>query len=158
MLRVSDIMVRSVLLFARATPLSEALRALVDADVSGAPVCEADGRVIGVIAKSDLAELSLGGAAREAVGDLMSSDVISAKAGEALGVAIERMVFEGVHRLIVIDDEGRLVGIMTASDVLRAIAEGRATLRAAEAPASVRHPREVGERTGPGTPSSSTDS
>jgi CBS domain-containing protein len=52
----------------------------------------------------------------------MSRDVVTAQADWPLTRAVEIMRRKGINRLPVVDGSGRLVGILTRDDVLRAVA------------------------------------
>lgn len=56
-------------------------------------------------------------------GDIMSPELVTAQ--ESLGPqeAIELMRFKGVRRLPIVDEEGRLVGIVTIDDLLAVLAD-----------------------------------
>lgn len=56
-------------------------------------------------------------------GDLMTKSLKTAKEGEAVSDAIERMRRESIRRLPVIDDQGSLIGVLTADDVTEFLAE-----------------------------------
>ncbi len=55
------------------------------------------------------------------LGELMSRDVLSVAPEDTLGEAAERMTEAGVGSAVVLDG-GRLIGILTERDVLRAVA------------------------------------
>ncbi|HEX7088549.1 MAG TPA: CBS domain-containing protein [Longimicrobiales bacterium] len=61
---------------------------------------------------------------RHTAGEIMTRDLVSLPPDADVHVAAERMLREGVHRLLVIED-GRLEGVVSATDVLRAVAERR---------------------------------
>lgn len=127
MLLVSDIMTRSVLTLASGTPVVEAAMTLSNMSVSGAPVCDEKGRLVGVFSKSDIAA-KLGGEPLTndvTVGDLMTTLVFAVRPTDPLKTAIWLMVFENVHRLMVTDASEQLVGIVTPMDVCKAIVEGK---------------------------------
>lgn len=52
------------------------------------------------------------------VGDVMSSEVITAKESDGVWVTLKRMRSEGVRRLPVVDDRGLLLGIVSVDDLL----------------------------------------
>ncbi len=56
-------------------------------------------------------------------GDIMSSDLVTAPESLALSEAIELMRFSGIRRMPIVNDENRLVGIVTIDDLLAVLAE-----------------------------------
>lgn len=126
MLLVRDIMTESVVVLAENTALMEAATTLSNMGVTGAPVCDPQGRVIGVVSKSDIiARMTSGASGSELhVGDLMSTKVFSVRPEEPLGRAVRQMVSENVHRIMVVDEEQKLLGILTPMDVLKALVSG----------------------------------
>jgi predicted transcriptional regulator len=103
-------------------PLNRVAEELAARQISGAPACLPDGRLVGVISMTDLTEHY--GAVHEfrLVRDVMTPEVLTANQAEPLEEAIRRMAFEVVHRLFVLDGEERLVGVVTSMDVLRELA------------------------------------
>src|SRR5690606_9186592 len=61
---------------------------------------------------------------RHTAGEIMTRDLVSLPPDTDVHTAAERMLREGVHRLLVIED-GRLEGVVSTTDVLRAVAERR---------------------------------
>jgi CBS domain-containing protein len=57
------------------------------------------------------------------VGEAMSRGLLSVQPGDDVRVAARRMSDAGVHRVLVLD-RGRLAGILSASDIVRAVADG----------------------------------
>jgi predicted transcriptional regulator len=128
MTKVRDVMNRRVLTIDPHAKLEDVAWGLTMKGVSGAPVKDERGRVIGVLSKSDLADPDKrhGDHPAETAEDAMTPVLFAAKEGDPLRFAVERMVRTGAHRLVVIDDLGALVCIITPMDILRALLEGRA--------------------------------
>ena len=57
------------------------------------------------------------------VGDLMTSDLVTAQEDDSVETALKRMQEYGVRRLPIVDAEGALVGILTLDDVLQHLTE-----------------------------------
>jgi CBS domain-containing protein len=57
------------------------------------------------------------------VRDVMDNDLLTAREDSSLADALKMMQERGVRRLPVVDREGALVGIVTADDVIRFLAE-----------------------------------
>lgn len=52
------------------------------------------------------------------VGDLMTTNMRTMESGESMRDAASLMAREKLHRLPIVDEEGRLVGMLTSSDVM----------------------------------------
>lgn len=102
-------------------PLDCVAAELSERQLNAAPVCTREGRIIGMVSKTDLTQ-HYGGDESGFAFDAMTPEVLSVQADAPVEAAIERMAFEGVHQLVVVDDIGRFVGVVTAMDVLRELA------------------------------------
>ncbi|MFG2833668.1 CBS domain-containing protein [Streptomyces zaomyceticus] len=113
-LKIGDLMTDDVVSAVPATSFKEVAKLLAEHDISGVPVVDADDRVVGVVSASDLL-------ARDALAarDLMTRPAITVHAEETARDAARLMVRRGVERLPVVDEEERLVGIVTRRDLLR---------------------------------------
>ena len=145
-MRIADVMTTEVVTAAPATPFKQLVAALVDNDVSAVPVVDDDGRPLGVVTEADLmSRASYGRARRRALAlvaeslagrdpawlrksealtaaELMTAPPATARPGDDLRAAARRMQERGVKRLLVVDAEGRLAGIVSRHDVLRLFA------------------------------------
>lgn len=114
------------------TPFKAVAVLLATWNVSGAPVVDEDGHVLGVVSQGDLLEREaphglLKPGSRQAkrkagaafVADLMTAPAVTVRADDAVTVAAKLMEEHHFHRLPVVDDEGRLVGVVSRSDLLR---------------------------------------
>lgn len=139
-MRVRDVMTTDVATVAPDTDLRDFAALLVQKRISGAPVVEG-GRVIGVVSERDILfkERPSDGLHRGVLGWLMDEGdlmlkieartALSAMTAPAVTIAPDRsvadaaalMLDEGVSRLPVVDG-GRLVGIVTRHDLVRAFA------------------------------------
>ncbi|WMX48455.1 CBS domain-containing protein [Streptomyces roseicoloratus] len=112
-LKVGSLMTDDVVSAVPATSFREVAKLLAEHDISGVPVIDEDDRVIGVVSESDLlARRQL--TARE----LMTAPAVTVHAEETVADAGRLMVRRGVERLPVVDEEERLVGIVTRRDLL----------------------------------------
>ncbi len=150
-LSVRDVMREDVVTVDALAPARDALRLLAEHRISGMPVTDAAGGVVGVVSMRDLCEhladrsderprplVDRGEEADEddlgswvdalssddetEVKSVMSADVVAVEVGSGLHSAAEIMVRRGVHRLVVRDGD-RFVGLLTATDLLRAIVD-----------------------------------
>jgi CBS domain-containing protein len=143
MMTVRDVMTRSVVSVHRSTPLKEVAQALIDNGISGVPVVDVDGAVLGVVSEADLLVKGQGadairhrplarflGESRESRAQLvklgavtaaeaMTSPAVAITSGRSIHEAAAIMTARRVNRLPVVDD-GRLVGIVSRADLVRA--------------------------------------
>jgi CBS domain-containing protein len=146
---VADLMTRDVLTVKPTTPLSEAIKLLVDRHISGLPVVDDTGKLVGVISESDLMwrekgldlpphimfldsviylenplqhDRNLHKVLGQTVGEVMTDRPISITIDSTLPMAARIMHDKKIHRLPVVDAEDRPIGILTQSDIVRAIA------------------------------------
>ena len=143
---VGDIMTRNPVRVDGATTAAELAAILDSNEVSGVPVVDAQERVIGVVSKTDLLHQCVAGPlgsrpgsflssiaegiggeldaeALGTVSDFMNAEPITATAGDSVDAVAFRMADERVHRIVVVDDAGRLVGIVTSLDLVKLLAE-----------------------------------
>ncbi|MFF5933663.1 CBS domain-containing protein [Streptomyces sp. NPDC012508] len=112
-MKVGGLMTDDVISAVPATSFREVAKMLAEHEISGVPVLDQDDHVVGVVSESDLLarhELT----AR----DLMTSPAVTVHAEETVADAARLMVRRGVERLPVVDEEERLVGIVTRRDLL----------------------------------------
>jgi CBS-domain-containing membrane protein len=124
-MRVRDIMTSEVITLAATTSVDDAARSLTFHKVSGAPVVD-HGRIVGVVSKSDLVEprhRSSEGS-KPTVAQAMARMVYAVRPSDPAMAAVRLMVREGVHRAVVVNDKGKLAGIVSAMDVMRALVAG----------------------------------
>lgn len=130
-LLVADVMTIDPIVVGDDAPLEEAARLLRANSVSGLPVVDQRGSLVGVISQTDLIaieEAPIGRLIRtEAsglrVGELMSSPAITVPMTGSLGEAARLMRDRRVHRLVVLDDDGHPVGVLSASDFVALFAD-----------------------------------
>ncbi|XP_033116615.1 5'-AMP-activated protein kinase subunit gamma-1-like isoform X4 [Anneissia japonica] len=109
------------------TPLITALNTFVERRVSALPVVDENNRIVDIYAKFDVINL----AAEKTYNNLdvtieqalkhretYFEGVAKCKATESLETIIEKIIKAEVHRLVVVDDEDHLVGVISLSDLL----------------------------------------
>jgi CBS domain-containing protein len=111
--------------------IEDAERLLEIHEVTGLPVVDDDGRLVGVISQTDLLRGSgdVHSAVRRRftglrVADLMSSPAITVEMTTPLRDAARLMRDEKIHRLVVVDPAERPLGVLTSMDFVTLYAEG----------------------------------
>jgi CBS domain-containing protein len=145
--RVADVMTRTVICVTPDVTLETAISLLVHHEISALPVTDADGRVLGILSKTDVIrdryergrspdEETMPLAARapleagfheevapsESVDDAMTKIAFTLHENASLSQAAALMVYEGIHRIPVTDQDGRVVGVLSSLDVLEWLA------------------------------------
>ena len=126
---VGDLMTPKPLTVSADEPLVAADRLLREHRVSGLPVVERDGRLVGVLSRTDLMALAsddpAGAWHGRAVRTAMTAPAITILPDGTLTEAAARMEEHRVHRLVVIQpDSSNPIGILSTTDLVRSIAGG----------------------------------
>jgi CBS domain-containing protein len=116
--RVADVMSTEVVTLSADASPADAAESVETTGHTVFPVTDGAGGLSGIIARSDL----FGDDALTAttVGDLARLDVVTIASADTVGDASRRMIAEGVDHLPVVDTGGRLVGMCTRTDILKA--------------------------------------
>lgn len=149
---VADVMSRDVITAQPETPLEEAIQILAEKRISGLPVIDSAGKVVGVISESDLMwresgvtpppyimlldsviylqnpasyNQELHKALGQTVGEVMTKHPITISPDKPLRDAARLMHDRGINRLVVVEPAGTLAGILTRGDIVRAMAAGQ---------------------------------
>jgi len=134
--RVDDVMTSDVVAVREDTPYHEIVELLIGRRISAVPVVDASRQAVGVISEWDLLlkvsdvpaptilvtpryRRDVEKARARAARDVMTSPVVSVLPSLSVAAAARRMQKTHVKRLMVEDDLGRVVGIVTRSDLLK---------------------------------------
>ena len=93
---------------------------LLEGGFSGAPVVDARGRPLGIVSKTDL--LRHRGHEATTVREIMTPVSFTVGEDQSVSKAAALMACEGIHRLPVVDDAGRVVGLLSSLDILHWLA------------------------------------
>ncbi len=138
-LKAVDLMTRTVHVVDREMPLVVAAAFLAEKRVSGSPVIDHDGMIVGVVSEKDfLKEMGfvitpsfmqiathclnnkscmIGNLRNRTVGDIMTRPAITGVAEMTIGEISALFVDRQINRLPIIDTDGRPVGIVTRTDL-----------------------------------------
>ena len=130
---VAELMERKVKSVRSEATVAEAIIELADAHISGMPVVDGAGRMIGVLSTTDLltAEAETEDAAGRkslwestAVRELMTPRPFTVAPDEDVREAARQMLYADVHRLFVAEGD-QVIGVISTTDIVRAVATGR---------------------------------
>ncbi|GAB6148811.1 CBS domain-containing protein [Stetteria hydrogenophila] len=122
-MRVNDFMRREGLLTVSPdTRVIDAVKAMYERGVGSVLIVGPDGRLEGIFTERDLVRLvATGGDLEGRIGDYMTRNPAVVRPEDPLPLAASKMVEGGFRHLPVVDNTGRLVGLLSDKDVLRAI-------------------------------------
>lgn len=131
--KVAEVMTRRVITMRSDATLAEASVYLATQHISGAAVTDRKDRLVGVISRSDIMEAESEISDQEVrgrfldetlVSDVMTTPALTIGPDAELREAALAMEYGDVHRLFV-EERGDLVGVVSRSDVSRALATGQ---------------------------------
>jgi len=128
-MRCEEIMKRDVQCVQPADPVQVAARRMRDANVGFLPVCDSGRKVLGAITDRDIALriVADGRPPTTAIGDVMTREVVACAPGDDVRRAEELMGKQHKSRMIVADEEWRLLGVISLSDIAQVEDASRAS-------------------------------
>ena len=140
-MRVQDAMTRDVLSLNKFDDISHAVKLLAEKNISGLPVVDRENRLVGIISEADV--VSMVGSRKahtfkeilrsivghplperkmgHLVGDIMTSPAITVHLDTEISEAVRLMDGRRIRRLPVVDKDLRLVGLISRSDIVKAM-------------------------------------
>lgn len=124
---VGQLMTRDPLTIDEDAPVLDAAELMDTFDVTGLPVTDEDGAVVGVVSQTDLVRAAStrhlwAGWPRFRVRHLMTAPAITVREETALDEAARLMERERIHRLVVVGADGRTpVGVISLTDFVRVL-------------------------------------
>ncbi|MFO7571277.1 MAG: CBS domain-containing protein [Gaiellaceae bacterium] len=139
-MKVEKLMTTDVAAVQPEASLKEVAEVLATKRISGVPVVDAEGVVLGVVSEGDIVGIEAGEAHEERGGllgrllwaapperleartaeEAMSAPALTVSPHTEVAEAARTMTEAGVNRLPVVDGEGKLLGIVTRADLVRA--------------------------------------
>ena len=116
-MRVQEIMNRELFSVGPAEKADSTLQAILALGITGAPVVDERGVPLGHVSLRDLVRDGAGTTA----GDRMTRPAATVPAEARISEAARRLSKSGYHRLIVVDERGRAVGMVSSLDVIRGL-------------------------------------
>jgi len=130
--RAADVMTPDPVTLPATTPLAQAAAVLADRNLKRLPVIDSDGRLAGMVSRSDLLKtvaeglrqrpderLALPKGAPATAAAIMLRDVPTVHRDTPLAETLDRLLETQKRRVVVTDDQQQVVGIITDGDVIR---------------------------------------
>jgi Predicted signal-transduction protein containing cAMP-binding and CBS domains len=130
--RVLDLVRRPPVTVSVGVTVSDAVRVMYENGVGSIVVVDDSGRPIGIFTERDLLRLvAQGTPLGSPIDNVMSRDLVTVKGGDDIVKAALLMSERKIRHLPVVDDEGKLVGVISVRDIVEAL-RGILATRAAE--------------------------
>ncbi|HWU99405.1 MAG TPA: HPP family protein [Oxalicibacterium sp.] len=155
-MRCADIMSKDVVTVEFGTDLADAWQRLQQHDLTALPVVDRGNHVIGIVTKADylkhaedemheglgkrLAHLIMPSQVthtdkHEVVGQIMTKEVVTARANQSIVELVPLMSDDELHQVPIVDDQERLVGLISQTDLIAALFENTMADRVLPRPA-----------------------
>lgn len=145
-MKAMDIMTKDVITAAPETTVKELVKMLVDHRISGVPVVDGEGRVIGIVTEGDLLHKEVAPRLPDMInilgaiiyfhgvkrynedfkklmagtaGELMTADAVTVRLDTEVDKVGELMLSRNIKRVPVVDAAGRLQGIISRADIVQ---------------------------------------
>lgn len=121
-IRAHELMTRRVATVHPATSVERAARLMAECDCGGLPVVGDNGVLVGMVTDRDIAIriVAIGREVRNAiVADCMTEHVYACYANESIAECMRQMARHQVRRMPIVDERGRLIGILAQADLAR---------------------------------------
>ena len=117
-IKVKEVMSPNVITIESNKTLKAAAKLMIKNDVGGLPVLGRDGKVVGIITRSDVVRaFSERHGGEFKVKEVMRTDVATVKPTHSLFYVIKQMESDPSRKVLVVDDQGRLLGVVAERDV-----------------------------------------
>lgn len=121
-MRCEELMKRDVVSVAPDETVQEAARQMRDENVGLIPICDMDRKVVGLLTDRDIAIRLVASnlSANTPVRDIMTEEVVACRPQDDLREAERMMMANHKSRIVCTDDQGRLEGVISLSDIAQA--------------------------------------
>ena len=117
---VRDIYHKGVIFCKPDTPLQEVVRVMADTDIHAIIVAEGEGtQPLGVVSHTDAIAHYGEDLSRIRAADVMTPGVVTISKDAPVAEAAKKMLESRIHRLLVVDEDGTPLGILSTTDIIR---------------------------------------
>ena len=126
MIRAKDIMSTNVISVKKDDPIFEAVKLLVEKNISGLPVVDDDMTLTGILSEKDVVDLfyEREEAEGKTVGDYMTHPAVCFDGNNAL-LNVCNFLGKNIFRRVPVTSDGKLVGIISIKDILNSVLQLR---------------------------------
>jgi CBS domain-containing protein len=120
---IKSFMTSDIITVKREHPISHAIEMLLKNDVTGLPVIDDDNKLVGIISEKDIMEIVFSSTSVfSKVEDYMTKEVVSFSLNDDFTKICECLIHNNFRRVPILK-EGKLVGIISRSDIIKYLFE-----------------------------------
>ncbi len=116
--KIEDLMTKDVVTVSPESSVSKLIETMLDRRHLGYPVIDENRNVVGIVTLQDLQRRDTN---EDKVEDIMTKEVITIPKDHHAMEAFKRIIQNNLGRLIVVDKKGKMVGIITRTDIMNAL-------------------------------------
>jgi len=120
--QIREIMTEDVITAHPDESIEEVAKTLIEEEINHIPVVDEEGKLVGIVTSWDIAAAVAEG--KKKLEEIMTKDVVTIRPHETVNEALERMNKHNISCLPVVDEENRVVGIVTRTDITEALRRG----------------------------------
>jgi len=120
---ISSIMEENVITLHTADSIEDAIKMMLTGNVSGFPIVNDDGKVIGIVSERDFVGLVANTIVGKSVADFMTRDVVTVRPDTKIEDAARVMIANDFRRVPIVQ-EGVMTGVVTTSDIINYLGSG----------------------------------
>lgn len=118
---VGEIMTDEVVTITQSQSLVDASRVMVDANIKSVIVSDANDHPVGILTSTDFVRMAADGAnpTEGSVAEHMTQDIVTIDSDAVVYEAADAMREQNISHLPVVENDGKLIGIVTTTDVAK---------------------------------------
>lgn len=119
---IRDVMTSAVETIDAGAPLTDAAGSMIESNVGSLVIVDEGDYPIGILTRTDIVEFAadidaVTGNDVPIVGEKMATDIVTVSRNAVFEDAVEKLLSNDIHHLPVVDDDGKLAGIITTTDL-----------------------------------------
>jgi CBS domain-containing protein len=120
---VREIMKKDVVSLGVHDNISDAIRTMIERNIGGIPIVDDDNVVVGIVSERDFVRTVADIITSKSIKEYMSNKVVTASPDISVGEATRTMIEKGFRRIPIVKEDV-LLGMVTASDIMRYLGSG----------------------------------
>ncbi len=121
-IKIADVMTSNVITCRPGDTVVDAARKMAQYNIGSVVVVDEKGVIVGILTEGDIVRRVVARGldpSKTLVGDVMTRNPVTIFSDASLAAAADLMKRKGIGHLPVVDEKGRLVGIITRTDIVR---------------------------------------